>query len=171
MLGVWLERRLPQPSQPCHAAVFFALEQVVQPLTENVREPVSQLLVDSAIGASDRLRVDTFDCIQAREEDRSLPERLDQARRKHDAFVRLHRCFSEFFDGKPVMACRERFKAEDRLKFDQALSPGLSPVAVLSPVLDRNLDLRRYKMKQWRKLQLIYPEHPARKTQVPKLST
>src|SRR5271163_2118940 len=59
------------------------------------------------------------------------------------------------------MPCSERFKAEDCLKFDQVLSSGLWAVAVLSPMLDRNLDLPGHQMKQGSKRQLIYAEHNA----------
>src|ERR1700723_2846997 len=59
------------------------------------------------------------------------------------------------------MPCRERFKAEDCLKFDQVFSSRLCAVAVLSPMLDRNLDLPGHQMKQGSKRQLIYAKHNA----------
>ena len=66
MLGVRLERRLPQPSKPGHAAFLLACEQMVQPPTMDFFKSISQLLVDTAIGACDRLCTDTFDRVQTR---------------------------------------------------------------------------------------------------------
>ena len=112
---------------------------MVQPSTMSFRQPLCQLLIDTPIGPRDRLRADTLDSIQSRQQDAALPKHLYQPHRQHNASVRLHGRLYQFLNCVPVVNRRERFKVEKRLKFKQMLSPGLRPAPVPGPMLNRNL--------------------------------
>ena len=99
----------------------------------NLRKSIGQLLVDSPVCSCNCLRADTFDCVQPKKKNRALPQFLDQAGRKHDAFVGLHCRFGQFLDGVLVVSSREGREAEDCLKFHKVLTPRLSAALACLP--------------------------------------
>jgi hypothetical protein len=75
----------------------------------------------------------------------------------------------QLLNGQPMVNRRKRFEVEECLKLEQVFPPGLSPVTVLRPALNRDLQLVRNEMKQRSKRQLGHAEHDAGKAQVAKL--
>ena len=111
--------RLAQPSQPGRFAVVPTLEQIVEAAAMRVRQRFGQGIVDAPVGAGDCFGARPLDGVEGRQNDRLLPQVLDQGAGQHDALVGLQGHLGQQLDGLPVVAHGKGLEAEHRLQFDQ----------------------------------------------------
>ena len=97
------------------------------------------------------------------------PQVLDQRAGQHDPLVGLKGQFGQRMHCLPVMAHGERLEAKHRLQLDQVLAPGLFPLTIVAPGLDRHLELISDQFQQRRGRRLIDAQNDAGETQVTEL--
>ncbi|SWF67902.1 Uncharacterised protein [Klebsiella pneumoniae] len=148
-------RRLAQPCQPGRFAVVPTLEQIVEAAAMRVRQRFGQGIVDAPVGAGDCFGARPLDGVEGRQNDRLLPQVLDQGAGQHDALVGLQGHLGQQLDGLPVVAHGKGLEAEHRLQLDQVLPPCLFALAVLAPTFHWHLELRGHHAQQGRKRRLI----------------
>ncbi len=161
--------RLAQPGQPGRFAVVPTLEQIVEAAAMRVRQRFGQGIVDAPVGAGDCFGARPLDGVEGRQNDRLLPQVLDQGAGQHDALVGLQGHLGQQLDGLPVVAHGKGLEAEHRLQFDQVLAPGLLPLPVFVPAFDADLELVGDQFQQGRKRRLIDAQDDTRKAQVTEL--
>ncbi len=143
-------------SQPAgRFAVVPTLEQIVEAAAMRVRQRFGQGIVDAPVGAGDCFGARPLDGVEGRQNDRLLPQVLDQGAGQHDALVGLQGHLGQQLDGLPVVAHGKGLEAEHRLQFDQVLAPGLLPLPVFVPAFDADLELVGDQFQQGRKRRLI----------------
>ncbi len=108
-------------SQPASRrfAVVPTLEQIVEAAAMRVRQRFGQGIVDAPVGAGDCFGARPLDGVEGRQNDRLLPQVLDQGAGQHDALVGLQGHLGQQLDGLPVVAHGKGLEAEHRLQFDQ----------------------------------------------------
>ncbi len=161
--------RLAQPGQPGRFAVVPTLEQIVEAAAMRVRQRFGQGIVDAPVGAGDCFGARPLDGVEGRQNDRLLPQVLDQGAGQHDALVGLQGHLGQQLDGLPVVAHGKGLEAEHRLQFDQVLAPGLLPLPVFVPAFDADLELVGDQFQQGRKRRLIDAQDDTKKAQVTEL--
>ncbi len=102
--------RLAQPGQPGRFAVVPTLEQIVEAAAMRVRQRFGQGIVDAPVGAGDCFGARPLDGVEGRQNDRLLPQVLDQGAGQHDALVGLQGHLGQQLDGLPVVAMVKGWK-------------------------------------------------------------